>query len=701
LTKQKRRASCTEERDELENSALVFERLGLGPACRQGAPGTARGGWEKANQDRDWNFNISRRGRRQLGRRSAKRGLAVVARRVGGVAGVSQITTCEDFVTMAKGTSGALNFDPDELKRRYAAERDKRVRPDGLAQYVEIGGAFAHFVDDPFVDEPLIRRPLVEDVDVLIIGGGMCGVLTASRLRQAGVDNIRIIEKAGDFGGNWYWNRYPGAACDTESYIYMPLLEETGYVPREKYAKAPEIHEQFQRIAKQYDLYRAACFQTAVTDLEWDEAPDRWIVKTDRVDVFRARFLCLCLGGQTRPKLPGIPGIDGFKGHSFHTSRWDYKYTGGDSYGNLVKLQDKRVAIIGTGATAIQAIPHLGAWCEHLLVFQRTPSTVDVRANRPTDPQWAASLQPGWQRSRVLNFESITLGLPQDEDLVGDGWTDNARRLRTLAGLEGGGRGSLSLEERQQLADFEKMELLRQRIDDVVQDPETARALKPYYNLYCKRPCFHDEYLSSFNRPNVTLVDTDGRGVDRLTATGVVVGEREYEVDCVIYSTGFEVLAMPYRVGQFVVRGVGGQSLEDKWRSGIMSLHGMSTHDFPNMLVIGNLRDGGASSNAHYAYNGQCIHAAEVISHCLATGVTRAETTQAAEEGWARTMREKAPPLDRFWLECTPGYLNSEGRAGADSFRLALYGGGSIEYFDILDDWRRNRLERDMDLVRS
>jgi cation diffusion facilitator CzcD-associated flavoprotein CzcO len=582
-------------------------------------------------------------------------------------------------------------FDPEALKRRYAEERAKRIRPEGVRQYQKFGGRHAHFLDDPFAEKPIQRDAFAEDVDVLIIGGGMSGVLVASHLRSGGIDSIRIVETASDFGGNWYWNRYPGAACDTESYIYLPLLEETGYIPTEKYAKAPEIQEQFRRIGLRYGLYERAAFQTKVDSVRWDEGLHRWRVETNRDDHIRAKFVCLCLGTYTRPKLPGIPGIETFQGYSFHTSRWDYAYTGGDSYGNLTKLRDKRVAIVGTGATAVQAVPHLGEWSGHLHVFQRTPSSVDVRANRATDPAWAASLEPGWQRRRLDNFEAITLGVRTDDDLVADGWTDNARRLR-LPAVDGAPERTI------ELADFQKMEEIRRRVGQIVTDPATAEALKPYYGLYCKRPCFHDAYLQTFNRPNVTLIDTKGRGVDQITKSGLVVEGVEYPVDCIIYSTGFEVLALPHRAGEFSVSGVGGQSLEEKWRDGFKSLHGVFVHGFPNMMVVGALRDGGAAINAHFAYDAQAQHTAQVVARCLRTGVARLEVTDQAERAWRQTMEEKAPPA-RTLLECTPGYLNSEGAGGGDSLRLAVYGGGSIEYLDILTEWRRRHFERDMNIV--
>src|SRR5579885_3829784 len=266
-----------------------------------------------------------------------------------------------------------LDFDPDALRARYREERDKRIRPDGTDQYVEVKGDFSRYIDDPYVEPGFTRAPLNDAVEVLIIGGGFGGLLAGARLRQAGVQDIRVVEKGGDFGGTWYWNRYPGAQCDIESYIYLPLLEETGYIPKEKYSYAPEILEHARRIGRKFDLYRNALFQTQIKEIRWSQEQARWIVTTDRADRISARFVVMSNGPLNRPKLPGVPGIDRFKGHSFHTSRWDYAYTGGDSEGNLTKLADKRVGIIGTGATAIQSVPHLGRWAKHLYVFQRTP----------------------------------------------------------------------------------------------------------------------------------------------------------------------------------------------------------------------------------------------------------------------------------------------------------------------------------------
>ena len=332
-----------------------------------------------------------------------------------------------------------LDYDPVALRDRYREERDKRLRPDGNEQYVEVIGDFAHFLDDPYPDERISREALNDDVDVVVIGGGFGGLQAGARLRDAGIQDIRVIEKGGDFGGTWYWNRYPGAQCDIESYIYLPLLEELGYVPKEKYAFAKEILDYSQAIGRHYDLYDNALFQTEVTEMRWDEERSRWIVSTNRGDQVNARFVAMANGPLNRPKLPGIPGITDFEGHTFHTSRWDYEYTGGGPEGGLEKLRDKRVAVIGTGATAIQSVPFVGETAEQLYVFQRTPSSVDVRGNSATDEAWAEGLEPGWHRHRMENFNALVSGVPQAEDLVDDGWTDLIGKMlqRFREGVDG------------------------------------------------------------------------------------------------------------------------------------------------------------------------------------------------------------------------------------------------------------------------
>jgi cation diffusion facilitator CzcD-associated flavoprotein CzcO len=588
---------------------------------------------------------------------------------------------------------GELDFDPDALHAKYLFERDKRLRTDGIGQYVEVTAEFSHYVDDPYVDPGFTRAPVTDEVEFAIIGGGFGGLLMGARLREAGVESIRVVEAAGDFGGTWYWNRYPGAMCDVESYVYLPLLEELGYIPKHKYSFAPEILEHSKAIARHFRLYDDALMQTSITAMAWDEADGKWVIETNRGDRFKARYVAMANGPLSRPKLPGIPGINDFEGHTFHTSRWDYRYTGGDSTGGLTGLKDKRVGIIGTGATGVQCIPHLGEWAKELYVFQRTPSSVDVRNNGPTDPAWAASLQPGWQQHRMDNFNTVVSGGSAEVDLVSDGWTDIFRNLQNSAVKAAGkklGR-RLTSEERGQLlelADYRKMNQVRARVDEVVQDPVTAAALKPWYRQFCKRPCFHDEYLQTFNRPNVTLVDTHGKGVEALTKTGVVANGREYPLDCLIFATGFEVGTSYTRRAGYDIVGRGGTTLSEHWADGLRTLHGLTTSGFPNCFFLGFTQTA-ITISVPQALNEQARHVTHLVTEAKARGAQVLEPTPEAEEAYVQEVRSLARMGQRYYSECTPGYYNSEGQAGnRQGFFSDMYGAGPLVFFDVLKAWR-------------
>ncbi len=588
----------------------------------------------------------------------------------------------------------ATAMDVEALRTKYREERDKRLRPDANAQYVELKGKFKHYIEDPYADPNFCRDPIEEKVEVLIVGGGFGGLILGARLREAGVKDLRIIEKGGGFGGTWYWNRYPGAQCDIESYIYFPLLEETGYMPSQKYSYGPEIREHAERIGHKFDLYRAACFQTAISDMRWDEGERHWIVRTDRGDTFHAQYVVMSSGPLSHPKLPGIPGIDRFKGHSFHSSRWDYEYTGGDWQGKLDKLADKRVAIIGTGATAIQIVPHLGASAKQVYVFQRTPSAIDVRGNRPTDPEWVKTLTPGWQRRRMDNFNALVNGAPQEEDLVGDGWTEIMKSIAFLYGAaqeDGPSSGEVDMEAMArlvELADFQNTSRIRARVDTIVNDPKTAEGLKAWYRQFCKRPCFHDTYLQSFNLPNVALVDTKGLGVERITEDAIVFEGIEYPVDCIIFATGFEVGTAYTRRSAFEAYGSGGVSLSDYWASGMRTLHGFYSHGFPNLFHLG-MTQNAITPNFPHVLDDQAEHISEMIKAAKQKGATRLEPSAEAEDAWVQTIKDKMATNLEFRQECTPGYYNGEGQAGGGAGLFdELYAPGPLDFYQVINAWR-------------
>lgn len=578
----------------------------------------------------------------------------------------------------------AEGYDVEAVRSKYKEERDKRIRADGPSQYrwISRDGDLARFIQDPYV-ERIEREPAADEVEVTVIGGGFAGMLLGARLRQVGITSLRMVEQGGDFGGTWYWNRYPGIACDVESYVYLPLLEEVGYMPTEKYAKGPEIFAYCQRFARHFDLYSQALLQTRVTDVRWSDEDRCWTVTTDRGDQFRSKYVCMTFGTFLHPKLPGVPGIDDFNGKQFHTARWDFDYTGGDSYGNLTKLRDKVVGIVGSGATGVQCVPMLAKDAKHLLVFQRTPAIVDVRENHPTDPEWVTSLQPGWQQERILNFSACIAGVDTDVDLVDDAWTrvfHNFRKTRAVTESEAAAM---------ELADYNHMESIRNRIGQIVHDPVTAEALRPYYRFMCKRPCFHDEYLQAFNRPNVTLVDTAGKGVERLTANGVVVAGKEYELDCLIYATGFASIRqnLKDRLG-YDVFGRSGQALSDKWKDGISTLFGAQTRNFPNFFIVSYFQTGISSNQAHNLSE-QAKHISNIIREARARMAKAVDVTEAAEDEWVQTVVNSSTASAEFLESCTPSYLNNEGQPNVTLFRRnGPYARGILPFSRLLEEWR-------------
>ncbi len=578
----------------------------------------------------------------------------------------------------------------ENLRTRYRAERDQRLMERGGEQWISMRG-FGDHLADPYTEVP-DREPFHDEVEVAFIGAGLASLTIGARLRMAGITDVRLIDKAGDVGGTWYWNRYPGAQCDIESYIYLPLLEETGYMPREKYSHAPEILEHCRRIADQFDLYEGACFGTEVTSLEWDAPARQWVIGTNRGDAMRARFVIMGVGFLHLPKLPGIPGIEEFSGHWFHTSRWDYGYTGGGPSEPPTQLGDKRVAVIGTGATAVQCVPHLARSCKELLVFQRTPSSVQERGNRPTDAEWVTSLEPGWQRARMENFTALTTGGAAPENLVGDGWTTMVDLVIKKV-TEGGDFSREAMRAAAEAADFEVMDLIRERVEANVADPATAEALKPWYNLFCKRPCFHDEYLQAFNLPSVRLIDTAGRGVERFTSNAVVVHGVAHEVDCVIFGTGFDLNGRLWDRAGFDVVGRSGLRLSEHWADGMRSLHGIHVHGFPNLFIVHAMQRAISPNYVHLVED-----IADEIVHVLgavdASGASTVEATAEAEAEWIGAFdAARAKRADRGFgggNDCTPSYYNNEGQRDPANARSGPYPMAPAKVFTLLAEWRRD-----------
>jgi cyclohexanone monooxygenase len=583
------------------------------------------------------------------------------------------------------GSNGPI--DADAIRAKYQAERDKRLRPAGTDQYRFAEGELAHFAEDPYAGAPPPRTGLDEELDILVIGAGLGGLQLGATLRRKGVGNFRILDVAADFGGTWYWNRYPGLRCDVESYIYLPFLEETGYMPTERYIRGSEIFEYCRMLGRHFELYDRALFQTKVTGMTWDEGARRWIVTTNRGDTLRARFVTTQSGIFSRPQLPGIPGIESFKGKVFHSARWDYEYTGGNSNGDLHNLADKRVGLVGTGATGLQVVPVLAQYAKHLTVFQRTPTAVGVRDNAPTDEDWFRSLPEGWQKHREDTFNRISNG--EDVDCpVDDGWARFFRRMIEAANaLPEDSCSPEAVAAAQEVADFEHNEVVRARVDQLIEDAGTADLLKAYYRTQCKRPGFSDDYLPAFNRDNVSLADVSG-GIERITEKGIVVAGQEYELDCLIFCTGFELGTTWAHQAGYDVIGAGGAKLSEKWAHGLVTYHGLFSQGFPNIFFMG-LTQTGATVSVPHMLQEQIDHLTHVVERCLKEGLSRVEATAVAEASWQEEIGKINELRRPFQEACTPGYFNAEGRAGD---RRSAIGSGmyfpSTHFFQMLADWR-------------
>ncbi len=584
--------------------------------------------------------------------------------------------------------------DVPALKLKYRQERDKRFRQMGSEQYIESKGDFARSYEvDPY--SPIKpRSPVTGQVDTVILGAGYSGMAAAIQLKKAGVDDFYTIDHAGDFGGVWYWNRFPGLQCDNDAYCYMPLLEETGFVPSKKYTDGYEILRHCQLIAEQFGLYDKALFHTMIETLRWDDGIKRWRVGTSRGDEIEARFVVLAMGPINKPKLPGIPGIRDFKGKMFHTARWDYDYTGGHREDPVLdKLADKKVAIIGTGATAVQVIPYLGQYAKQLYVIQRTPSCVDQRNNVPTDAEWYKSQKPGWQQERIRNFHRAGMERldPGEPDLVGDIWTEISRNLSAEFDEIGWPTSMEEFMARRDVMDFQVMQRLRNRVDQIVEDKETAEALKPYYRFMCKRPCSSDVYYPTFNRPNVKLIDvSETRGLERMSENGFVHDGIEHEIDCMVFASGYEVTSgLRRRWGIDVIEGRDGLSIYDYWEDGFRTLHGMMACKFPNLFFTGYTQ-GGVNATTTATFLAQGRHIGYIVSEALERGATVVEPSQEAQDAWIGHVRETAVDMSEFARECTPSYFFNEGEQKHRFIFGDNYGPGFYAFEQILEQWRDN-----------
>ena len=565
------------------------------------------------------------------------------------------VVSDEALTTLPQAPAGAT-FNAEE-QRRYRVFKEARS---GAAEYMTMEGAFSKYLEDVYSEAPIEREALNDECEILVIGAGFGALLLWYRLRQAGFKDVRFCEKGGDVGGTWYWNRYPGIACDVESYSYLPLLEEMGYIPTMKFASGFEILEYCQSMAERFGFYERCLFHTTVEQTTWDQTSACWTVKTDRSDNMRARFVVLANGILTSPKLARIKGMETFRGEAFHTSRWNYD----------IDLKDKRVGIIGTGATAVQVVPEIAKVVKELYVFQRTPSSIDVRDQRatsseeyakwPNEPDWAVK-----RRERLALISGGRTALQGNDDFL-SGKVDHYKKRKTydreLTAEE--------LVERQLDTNFRIMEQIRARVDAIVKDTKTAEALKPYYPYGCKRPTFHDEFLSTFNRPNVHLIDTAPLGVKEINEHGVIHDGTEYPLDVLIYATGFEWMG----TGSFnMISGRDERTLRGKWQAeGTKTFLGIHSRSFPNLFIMNGPQGGGGQFNFTRVSEMHAKYIAWMLETMREKGAATVDVTEEAEDEYAQHCADM-DVLSAPFRDCI-SYYNNDGKAKPGS--LAYYGGG-------------------------
>ncbi|KAH7177101.1 flavin-binding monooxygenase-like family protein [Dactylonectria macrodidyma] len=616
-----------------------------------------------------------------------------------------------------------------QVLAKYEAENQKRQRPDGLAQYIDIpkSDKFKSFGADPWIESdkknwPLTHPPISTGghTKVLVLGAGYGALTFAVRLIESGAfkaSDFVFVDSAGGFGGVWYWNRYPGLMCDVESACYLPLLEETGYMPKDKYSYGPELKAYAELVATRWGLQDRGLWQSTSKEAIWDEDAAEWVhtisrgtsEKSHEIITIRSDYVILISGLLNRPKLPKFPGLEDFSGRVFHTARWDYDFTGGSPEDpTLLNLKDKRVAFLGTGATGIQVVPQLAKWAEHLYVIQRTPAAVSERGQQPIDPeQWQKdTAKKGWQRARRENMAAwLSHDSSVTERIVHDGWTS----FPSFSGFVGGpNAGELTAENVEAyvrsllVLDFPRQEAIRERVSKVVRDPVIAETLKPWYPGWCKRPCFHDDYLEAFNLPNVRLVDTDGKGIERCTKTGIVARGEELDIDVLILGTGFEpwTAGSPAHRANMTIKGRGSLSLNQKWNEGIGTLHGTFTRGFPN-LILPAVTQSGATVNFIHMVDEAAKHVsyilAEASKKAALEGKTKVvvEPTEAGEGDWTTAITHGAYSLGALSI-CTPSYVTAEGalsRATSPEDQLKVARGsiwpkGIQDFVRHLEEWR-------------
>ena len=481
-------------------------------------------------------------------------------------------------------------------------------------------------------------RTRTETVDAIIVGAGFSGLYSLLRLRRMGL-RAHVIEAASDVGGTWWWNRYPGARCDIESFDYSysfdPELEQR-WTWSERYATQPEILAYVNHVADSFGLRRDISFETRMLTATWDDGSARWTTTTDTGRTLTSKYLVMAVGCLSQANRPDIPGIDAFRGTTLHTGEWPH---------DGVDLGGRRVGVIGTGSSGIQCIPLIAAQAESLTVFQRTPAFTLPAMNAPLDPDLVAAFKSRYREHRESTRHShggVLTSQSEDSALAVDA-AERERRFElawtsgTLFGLLSSFSDLMVDPEANELA----AEFVRRRIAEIVHDPDTAARLTPRsFPIGAKRLCLDTGYYDTYNRPNVTLVDLRAEPIEQITPAGIRTSERLVELDVIVFATGFD--AMTGALLAPTISGRDGVTLREKWAVGPRTNLGIATHGFPNLFTITGPGSPSVLTNMMVSIEQHVEWATDCIESLERSGARSIEPTVEAEDQWTEHVTDVA-----------------------------------------------------------
>lgn len=476
------------------------------------------------------------------------------------------------------------------------------------------------------------------DVDAVVIGAGFAGLHMTHELRRLGM-SFRAFEAGSGVGGTWYWNRYPGAGSDSESWVYSFSFSEDlqkEWTWSSRFPRQPEILAYLEFAGKRLGLSDLFDFNTRVIGARYDEAANRWTVETDKGETVTTQFLITAVGCLSAAQLPNIPGRDSFAGESYHTGQWPH---------HEVDFAGKRVGVVGTGSSGIQAIPVIAETAGHLTVFQRTPNFSVPARNRKLTAEEQAILKRDIKEIREF-CRWATIGQPYDfKNVSALEVSDEERRRQFEENWEKGGFEWMFGSFNDLLSDIRAntmaADFVREKIRGVIKDPEIARRLIPTdYPIGTKRLPLDINYFETFNRDNVSLVDLRETPIERIEATGVRTSDKFHELDMLVFATGYDALTGPlFRIG---VRGRNGLRLQDKWVAGPSTYLGISTEDFPNMFMITGPGSPSVLGNMPTSIEQNVEWIARLLAHMREQGATKVEPTAEAEHKWRAHVKELA-----------------------------------------------------------